>query len=126
MRWSRWEPLEASPNYTYGVVQLSTEQGQTLDMAAHKYFPLLAPVVAQWNDEGKPLALAFREWGEEAAFFRENFRLLEPEWLILKPDPHIPVAQRLLKDLRYEEFAQFSFFQPENIGEIVFNNWETH
>lgn len=122
LSWQALHPLQEAPRFTYGIAQLQYGQ-QVLDIAVHKWYSLFAPVRVEWRQE-QPRALAFRNWQtQEREAFGTAFTLLEPDWLIQKPDPDIPVSQLLLRDLDDEEFARFSFFQPENIGEIVFNDW---
>jgi hypothetical protein len=81
-------------------------------------------------------AVQARDWEEELpenmyvhhsgifAVLEETFTVLYPELLMLPIDPDkgdsVPVVARL----QLSEFAEFSFWEPRNIGQVVFNNWE--
>ncbi len=121
MSWAKLHDLRNHPNFTYGVANLSVN-GQTFECVLHKHFPLLAPAKVSWREE-KPIAVEFTEWTKESTFLQKSFTLLEPRWLLLKPEPDFLECKILLRDLDFWEFGQFSYFRPENVGEIIFNNW---
>ncbi|MEM6297145.1 MAG: hypothetical protein AAF740_00480 [Bacteroidota bacterium] len=122
MNWAKLHDLRNHSNFTYGVASLSIKS-QTLEYVIHKHFPLLAPAKVSWRNK-TPIAAEFTEWTPESDFLRKSFILLEPDWLLLKPEPDFPECKALLRDLDFWEFGQFSYFRPENVGEIIFNNWD--
>ncbi|MGF1532553.1 MAG: hypothetical protein ACFCUI_02540 [Bernardetiaceae bacterium] len=120
--WISHHPLHDQPSYTYGISTLQIKENQH-SFAVHKHFPLLAPALVHWKNHC-PQALEWQAWTPETDFLEAAFVRLDPELLLQKPDPEIPHLAALLQGLDPWECGLFSFFQPESIGEIIFNNWD--
>lgn len=59
-----------------------------------------------------------------AKYFEGDFEVLPASFLERSPDADDPESAAIVKDLEKAEFAEFAYWEPRCIGEIIFNNWD--
>jgi hypothetical protein len=117
---SRWQLLELyqqRPPFNFHFALFERDKRQ-MGVLCHRDFPFVAfvnlPLHKQAYTEGEDLTLVFERF----------FEVLPAAFLRLRPNADHPETVASLQNLADEEFAQMAYFQPENIGQIIFNNWQ--
>ncbi|WP_027001482.1 hypothetical protein [Hugenholtzia roseola] len=117
---SRWQLLELyqqMPPFNFHFALFERDKRQ-MGVLCHRDFALVAfvnlPLHKQAYTEGEDLTLIFERF----------FEVLPADFLRLRPNADHPDSVFSLQNLADEEFAQMAYFQPENIGQIIFNNWQ--
>jgi hypothetical protein len=112
---------------TYHLACIQTQEG-TLLIFCNKYYPIVA--VSQVTQEDAMAALPwqlppnqFTEAPELRHFFEPSFTILSPEYLRIPVNSDIPELARAVSQLDDFEFAEFSYWEPKYISDIVFNSW---
>jgi hypothetical protein len=128
-RW-RWADYSQQPNWSYHA-GLWLWEDEPLLLLVNKYYRLAAcsrvddrQAWEAWQP-GQPLPRnqyidfpALREW------LPESWVLLPQAFLLQAVDADQAESQAAVAQLQLQEFAEFSYWEPRNMGNIVFNNWQ--
>ncbi|PWJ44456.1 hypothetical protein [Sediminitomix flava] len=107
-----------SSDHTYILVKFKYDDVALL-LLSHKYFPVMA---ISKNNFGSFEFLDIPELVE--AFFQKSVKVLSKATLETPVNGHHPTCVQLVKDLADIEFAEFAFYEPKYISDIVFNRWK--
>ncbi|UZR94368.1 hypothetical protein [Chondrinema litorale] len=58
-----------------------------------------------------------------ATFFKNNYEVLTCDYLSITVDADNEDDAVTVKRLTFYEFAEFSFWKPQTLGDIIFNDW---
>ena len=106
---------DLTPNFHLGV--FAKEQGVTIGVVCNSIYPLVTFVEEPKEYE---CSLAYIDLEEPAEMIEEhtNFKVLYQNELSTK------LSAAELKCLNEAELSQIKYWQPQTIGEIIFNWWD--
>ena len=67
---------------------------------------------------------AYADLEDLASAFQPNYMVLPTSILIMPIDADIPASAAVVQRLKDIEFGEFSYWVPQNIGQVVFNGWQ--
>ena len=94
----------------------------------NRYYPLVAfsKVEDDTHIEKADLQLPKNEFIDDdllKQYFKENFEVLNSDYLGITVDADNEEDAITVKQLTFYEFAEFSFWKPQVLADIIFNNW---
>ena len=103
-------------SYHTAVVRLK-HADESFDVLCNAYYPMLAFVDPNKSEWGR---LCFVAAPAVAAFFRQatSFSPISIDYLQMYP------ASEMLTDLNEAERSQVHYWKPQQIGDIIFNDWD--
>jgi hypothetical protein len=111
-------------------LQLIEKEGKWYFIFLNKYSPLIAfseifeKNWSGWNGKEELPKNRYIDMPELAKHFPTDFQLIPQEILLLPIDADNPKSAEVVQNLKDAEFAEFSYFAPQCLGNIVFNNWK--
>lgn len=77
-----------------------------------------------WHIDEELPRNSYDDWKEGTRLLASHWAIVPPDILTLSVDADNPESQRIVSELQNEEFAQFAYWEPQNMGNILFNNWQ--
>ena len=110
------EATAKGQNFSYALF----ENKGFVAIMCNQYYPLIGycAVPAARLSGGK-----FTDVPELDTFFEKDFKILRQDFLENPVNADNKRSRIILQNIGHEEFAQFAYWEPEIIGEIVFNRW---
>jgi hypothetical protein len=119
---------EPNRNYHLAIVQAN---GEWRLVFVNKYYPIVACsrvldeiALVKWGRKGELPANEYMDWPEIAAVLPQNWRIAPKSMLLTRIDPDEGLSTPMIENLQNREFAEFSFYDPRYVGQIIFNNWK--
>ncbi|MBX2840789.1 MAG: hypothetical protein KTR26_03405 [Flammeovirgaceae bacterium] len=115
-------------NKSYLYAYYKRENTADLIISCNKYFPIVAfsEVLDEENDPSEnPFPdNQFCDLISLHSVFECNFQILDKAYLTTKVDADDEENSKKVSQLTNYEFSEFSYWQPQIIGDILFNDWE--
>lgn len=122
-----WVDGSSNTNCTYhfAILYGSTSESKSQKaLLIHKFFPLAALVKfdgsSRAEEQGELNEFIF---SEASARLVGEFHLFSGAFLNHPADGDDPICEEVLQLLSNEEFAEFAYYEPRCLGDIIFNNW---
>lgn len=116
-----------SKNYNYHYLSAKNKEEKFL-IFFNKLYPIIAVSKILESNQASYSDLPKNEFVDvpslESYAKQHQFILLRKELLEQKMDADIPVVQSIVGQLSQVEFAEFSYYEPQVIADIIFNNWD--
>lgn len=118
------------PNRSYHLQLAKDSRSIGYIIFVNKYAPLIAfaKIMASdwegWNGSGNLPTNEYTDWQELADIFQPDFQTIPVKTLLLPIDADQPESAAVVQNLQDAEFAELSYFAPQNMGNLVFNNWK--
>ena len=77
-----------------------------------------------WDGDGELPTNQYVDHAELSQAFKPLFTSVPVKVLLLPIDADNPESAEVVQLLQDVEFAQLSFYAPQNMGNLLFNNWE--
>ncbi|MEM1136589.1 MAG: hypothetical protein AAGI07_12185 [Bacteroidota bacterium] len=120
--------FSASKTKSYHLAILAKDTESYIMVFCNRYYPIVAfsrvleiEKIAQ-ADLSLPENTFFDD-DQIAAFFKEDFTVLASDYLSITVDADNEADALAVEKLTFYEFAEFSFWKPQLLAEIIFNNW---
>ena len=116
------------PSKSYHLQLMKDQDGQGFFIFVNKYSPLIAFSKIDainwegWNGEGEMPQNHYVDMIELTSYFH-GMDVIPVEVLLMPIDADEAESAVVVQQLQDAEFAEFSFFAPQNLGNLVFNNW---
>ncbi|MFT5616812.1 MAG: hypothetical protein ACI85I_000026 [Arenicella sp.] len=110
-------------------LQLIEKEGNAYFIFLNKYASFIAfsEILEEnwqsWNGEGELPKNRYIDFPQLTKYFQTDFQIIPQEILLLPIDADNPKSAEVVQNLEDAEFAEFSYFAPQCLGNIVFNNW---
>jgi len=120
----------AEPSRSYHLQLAEDSRSIGYFLFLNKYAPLVAISKMldnswkSWDGTGELPPNQYIDFPELEAYFQPDFQLIPVATLLLPIDADKPESAAVVQNLQDSEFAEFSYFAPQNLGNLVFNNWE--
>ncbi len=117
---------EKKQTYHVALLQKSNEQ---LLVFCNKYYPIVAFAIPESSlaPEHLPRIEPPHTYAEHEAlaqlFNQEPFQVIPTPILRLEVDADNPETTAVVHQLYDAEFAEFAFWEPRSMGDVVFNRW---
>ena len=111
-------------------LQLIEKERKAYFIFLNKYVPFIAfsEIFEEnwkgWSGVGELPKNRYVDFPELAKYFQSDFQVIPQEILLLPIDADNPKSAAVVQKLEDAEFAEFSYFAPQCLGNIVFNNWK--
>lgn len=120
--------LENEANKSYMFAYYVRQDLPDLIVFCNKYFPIVAfsEVLDEHNQpQENPFPdNHFCDLKSLNSVFEPDFKVLDKSYLTTKVDADDEENSKKVSQLTNYEFSEFSFWQPQIIGDILFNDWE--
>ena len=128
----QWQLIDFShqPNYSYHVCFISwQDKGYFFFMNKYYYLAAFSQIedMEEWQnwEEGQLLPRnQYTDIPQLHDILSTPWTILPEEMIIQKVDADNEISQKIVMNLQNAEFAEFSYWEPQNMGNILFNNWE--
>ncbi len=111
-------------------LQLIEKEGKAYFIFLNKYAPFIAfseifeENWRSWNGNGELPKNRYIDIPELTKHFQTDFQIIPQATLLLPIDADNPKSAEVVQNLEDAEFAEFSYFAPQCLGNIVFNDWK--
>ncbi len=120
--------FNSMPTKSYHLASFKHKTGGYILIFCNRYFPLVAfsQVADGKTVEQVDLMLPENEFFDDDLldqYFKNDFEVLSSAYLGITVDADNIEDAKAVKQLTFYEFAEFSFWKPQVLADIVFNNW---
>ncbi|MEN7551421.1 hypothetical protein AAG747_26125 [Rapidithrix thailandica] len=117
-------------NHSYHEAIFLTPENKGLFVFVNKFYPFIAisqslmPLTEELSEkEGLP-DNEFINHQELASVFEPVFTVISKEVLTKKLDADDEIASKYVQQLTFHEFAEFAYWEPRIMANILFNKWK--
>ena len=120
--------FSSSNSKSYHLAIITKSESEFILIFCNKYYPLIAfsKVLDSKNINQADFDLPKNEFFDDeklASYFKTDFKILNSDFLSITVDADNEEDAIAVKELTFYEFAEFSFWKPQVLAEIIFNNW---
>ena len=118
--------FSGQPNRSYHLAAFTGKLN--LLAMCNKYYPIVAFSVIESPSTNFDFNISmpkneYLDGAEMAPFFSEHFTVLDKAYLAITVDADNPSDAKVVSRLSDNEFAEFAYWEPKVVADIVFNNW---